>query len=54
VDEMFKKLPKESVKNGLPFVSWITVEDNYRVQGVYDRTAEKKMGDIPNECLISI
>ena len=41
VDEMFKKLSKESSKNGWPFVRWITAEDNYRGRGVYDRTAEK-------------
>ena len=27
-------------------------EENYRGRGVYDRIAEKKMGDIPNEYLI--
>ena len=41
VDEMFKKLSKESANNGWPFVRWITAEDNYRGRGVYDRTAEK-------------
>ena len=41
VNEMFKKLSKESAKNGWPFVRWITAEDNYRGRGVYDRTAEK-------------
>ena len=55
VDEMFKKLSKESTKNGWPYVRWITAEDNYRGRRVYDRTADKnKMGDIPNECMISI
>ena len=41
MDELFKKLSKESAKNGWPFVRWITAEDNYRGRGVYDRTAEK-------------
>ena len=41
VDEMFKKLSKESAKNGWPIVRWITAEDNYRGRDVYDRTAEK-------------
>ena len=36
VDEMFKKLSKESAKNRWPFVCWITAEDIYRGQGVYE------------------
>ena len=41
VDKMFIQLTEESVKNGWPFVRWITAEDNYRGRSVYDRTAEK-------------
>ncbi|MBT3532179.1 MAG: GNAT family N-acetyltransferase [Gammaproteobacteria bacterium] len=41
VDALFEELDLTAKAHGWPFVRWITADDNYRGQAVYDKLAEK-------------
>ncbi len=41
VEKLYAALNELGVKEGWPFIRWITAEDNYRGRAVYDRLSDK-------------